>query len=53
MVSHWFSVSRWQLPNEKDSQKMQELFTQIAGDKHRTTELVSYRITCWWMSTMC
>ncbi|EJQ8214253.1 site-specific DNA-methyltransferase [Salmonella enterica] len=39
MVSHWFSASQWQLPNEEDYQKLQALFSQVAADKHRNSEL--------------
>lgn len=39
MVSHWFGASQWQLPGEADYQKLQELFTQVAFDKHRNNEL--------------
>ncbi|MGV8783853.1 hypothetical protein ACV35H_34885, partial [Pseudomonas aeruginosa] len=34
MASHWFVASQWQLPNEVDYRKLQELFTRIAIDKH-------------------
>lgn len=34
MASHWFGASQWQLPNEVDYRKLQELFTRIAIDKH-------------------
>lgn len=39
MVSHWFSASQWQLPNEADYRKLQELFTRIAIEKHLQQEL--------------
>lgn len=39
MASHWFGTSQWQLPNEQDYEKLQELFTQIAIEKHRASEL--------------
>ena len=39
MVSHWFGASQWQLPGEADYQKLQELFTQVAFEKHRNNEL--------------
>jgi adenine-specific DNA-methyltransferase len=39
MVSHWFGASQWQLPNEADYLKLQELFTQVAIDKHQRLEL--------------
>ncbi|RWS58827.1 DNA-methyltransferase [Enterobacter cloacae] len=39
MASHWFGASQWQLPNEQDYGKLQELFTQIAIEKHRASEL--------------
>lgn len=39
MASHWFGASQWQLPNEQDYEKLQELFTQIAIEKHRASEL--------------
>lgn len=38
MVSHWFGASQWQLPNEQDYDKLQELFTQLAIEKHRACE---------------
>lgn len=34
MVSHWFSGSQWQLPNESDYLKLQKLFDRIASEKH-------------------
>ncbi|MEY1539843.1 site-specific DNA-methyltransferase [Providencia rettgeri] len=30
MASHWFGYSQWQLPNELDYLKLQELFNQVA-----------------------
>ncbi|WP_213715725.1 DNA-methyltransferase [Cedecea lapagei] len=39
MVSHWFGASQWQLPNEADYLKLQELFTQVAIEKHQCLEL--------------
>ncbi|QIX94198.1 site-specific DNA-methyltransferase [Cedecea sp. FDAARGOS_727] len=39
MVSHWFGASQWQLPNEADYLKLQELFTQLAIEKHQRLEL--------------
>ena len=30
MASHWFGYSQWQLPNESDYLKLQELFNQVA-----------------------
>ncbi|EDW8118137.1 site-specific DNA-methyltransferase [Salmonella enterica subsp. enterica serovar Sundsvall] len=39
MVSHWFGMSQWQLPSESDYHKLQQLFTQIAVDKHQRQEL--------------
>lgn len=30
MASHWFGYSQWQLPNESDYLKLQELFHQVA-----------------------
>ncbi|WP_313068388.1 DNA-methyltransferase [Atlantibacter hermannii] len=35
MASHWFGVSQWQLPNEVDYHKLQNLFNQIATERHR------------------
>lgn len=35
MVSHWFGASQWQLPNEVDYRKLQELFMRIAIEKHQ------------------
>ncbi|MBS0918174.1 DNA-methyltransferase [Providencia rettgeri] len=31
MASHWFGYSQWQLPNESDYLKLQELFNQVAA----------------------
>lgn len=39
MVSHWFGLSQWQLPNETDYLKLQALFQQIAEEKHSRNEL--------------
>ena len=39
MVSHWFGVSQWQLPNETDYRKLQALFAQVAAEKHQRGEL--------------
>lgn len=39
MVSHWFSTSQWQLPNEADYLKLQRLFQDIAEEKHSRNEL--------------
>lgn len=39
MVSHWFSASQWQLPNEADYLKLQRLFQDIAEEKHSRNEL--------------
>ncbi|WHP32824.1 site-specific DNA-methyltransferase [Trabulsiella odontotermitis] len=39
MVSHWFGTSQWQLPNEQDYLRLQDLFTQTANDKHQNGEL--------------
>ncbi|HDX8906275.1 TPA: site-specific DNA-methyltransferase [Klebsiella michiganensis] len=39
MVSHWFGLSQWQLPNEADYLKLQALFQKIAMDKHSRNEL--------------
>ncbi|END7611442.1 site-specific DNA-methyltransferase, partial [Escherichia coli] len=35
MVSHWFSASQWQLPNESDYLKLQSLFARVAEEKHQ------------------
>ena len=35
MASHWFGVSQWQLPNEVDYHKLQNLFNQIAAERYR------------------
>lgn len=32
MASHWFGYSQWQLPNESDYLKLQELFHRVAGE---------------------
>jgi len=34
MVSHWFSASQWQLPNENVYLQLQALFDRIAAEKH-------------------
>ncbi|HFT1684960.1 DNA-methyltransferase [Providencia stuartii] len=39
MASHWFSYSQWQLPNESDYQKLQELFRRVASEKHSENPL--------------
>ena len=39
MVSHWFSTSQWQLPNERDYLKLQALFARVAEEKHQRGEL--------------
>ncbi|EFH1207360.1 site-specific DNA-methyltransferase [Escherichia coli] len=39
MVSHWFSASQWQLPNERDYLKLQALFARLAEEKHQRGEL--------------
>ncbi len=39
MVSHWFGISQWQLPNESDYLKLQALFSKIAAEKHQKNEL--------------
>ena len=39
MVSHWFGMSQWQLPNESDYLKLQVLFSMIAAEKHQENEL--------------
>ncbi|ENC0073550.1 site-specific DNA-methyltransferase, partial [Escherichia coli] len=39
MVSHWFSASQWQLPNESDYLKLQALFVRVAEEKHQRGEL--------------
>ncbi|EFB1891412.1 TPA: site-specific DNA-methyltransferase [Escherichia coli] len=39
MVSHWFSTSQWQLPNERDYLKLQALFARGAEEKHQRGEL--------------
>ena len=39
MASHWFSASQWQLPNETDYGKLQQLFDRIAREKHQRNEL--------------
>ncbi|EKR5598329.1 site-specific DNA-methyltransferase [Escherichia coli] len=39
MVSHWFSTSQWQLPNERDYLKLQALFARVAEEKHQCGEL--------------
>jgi len=41
MVSHWFGTSQWQLPNELDYGKIQELFNLIAVEKHRLSGLTT------------
>ncbi|MEI9600235.1 site-specific DNA-methyltransferase, partial [Moellerella wisconsensis] len=39
MTSHWFGYSQWQLPNESDYLKLQELFHRVAGEKFSTNPL--------------
>lgn len=39
MASHWFGYSQWQLPNESDYLKLQELFHRVAGEKFSTNPL--------------
>ncbi|MBS8454725.1 site-specific DNA-methyltransferase, partial [Escherichia coli] len=39
MVSHWFSASQWQLPNEADYRKLQALFSRIAAEKFQEQQL--------------
>ncbi len=39
MVSHWFSASQWQLPDESDYLKLQALFARVAEEKHQRGEL--------------
>lgn len=39
MVSHWFGISQWQLPNEGDYLKLQALFARVAAEKHQRCEL--------------
>ena len=46
MVSHWFSASQWQLPNEKKnekrlSEKLQALFAR--GGRKRSISGVNWR----------
>ena len=48
MVSHWFSASQWQLPNESDYLKLQSLFARVAEEKHQRGELES-PTTSWWI----
>ncbi|HFI3860442.1 TPA: site-specific DNA-methyltransferase [Escherichia coli] len=52
MVSHWFSSSQWQLPNESDYLKLQSLFTQIAIEKHLKGELAKphHQLVAMWHS---
>ncbi|MGO2307019.1 MAG: DNA-methyltransferase [Providencia sp.] len=51
MASHWFGYSQWQLPNESDYLKLQELFNQVAVKQfsdnplsRQHTDLVSEQI---------
>ncbi|WP_277850504.1 DNA-methyltransferase [Moellerella wisconsensis] len=39
MASHWFGYSQWQLPNESDYLKLQELFHRVASEKLSTNPL--------------
>lgn len=39
MTSHWFGYSQWQLPNESDYLKLQELFHRVASEKLSTNPL--------------
>lgn len=52
MVSHWFSGSQWQLPNESDYRKLQSLFTQVAIEKHQNGELATphHQLVAMWHS---
>jgi site-specific DNA-methyltransferase (adenine-specific) len=52
MVSHWFSGSQWQLPNESDYLKLQSLFSQVAIDKHQNGELTTphHQLVAMWHS---
>jgi site-specific DNA-methyltransferase (adenine-specific) len=38
MCSHWFSGSQWQLPNQEQYEKLQQLFSDRAGQLERTHE---------------
>jgi site-specific DNA-methyltransferase (adenine-specific) len=42
MVSHWFGMSQWQLPNETDYLKLQALFSMVAVEKQRKNELARH-----------
>ncbi len=52
MVSHWFSGSQWQLPNELDYRNLQSLFTQVAIEKHQNGELATphHQLVAMWHS---
>ncbi|MDA8479827.1 site-specific DNA-methyltransferase [Citrobacter sp. Awk 4] len=39
MASHWFGTSQWQMPNEADYDKLQQLFKRIAKEKFQRNEL--------------
>ncbi|WJV61377.1 site-specific DNA-methyltransferase [Pectobacteriaceae bacterium C52] len=39
MASHWFSDSQWQLPSESDYEKLQSLFSRIAGERQQSNQL--------------
>lgn len=41
MCSHWFSFSQWQLPNEMQYKALQNLFEQIAKEKHKNGTLIN------------
>lgn len=52
MASHWFGYSQWQLPNESDYLKLQDLFKRVAEAKlshnpldRKHAELASEQIT--------
>ena len=47
MVSHWFSASQWQLPNESDYLKLQALFARVAEEKHQRVNWKSPTTSCW------
>lgn len=42
MVSHWFGMSQWQLPNENDYLKLQALFSMVAVEKQKKNELARH-----------
>lgn len=47
MVSHWFSASQWQLPNESDYLKLQALFARWQKRSISGVNWKSPTTSCW------